>query len=199
MREYFHVPDNYFLSHSVGCLPKVSPGTLQTGLFGPWMSGENWALWMEELETKYVTPLTEAVTGLLDYLWTFGMQLFTPVQFIAIAVALLALAGLAAVALGDVMRRATAHGLELTRHALRDSRGRVLAEVEQIVRVHRGVFAFKPSNGFKLTLARAHDAAWMPGIWWRFGRQLGVGGVIPGTQAKYMAEVLEHLIAERGA
>ena len=51
MREHFHVPDNYFLSHSVGCLPKVSPGTLQTGLFGPWMSGENWALWMEELET----------------------------------------------------------------------------------------------------------------------------------------------------
>ena len=113
--------------------------------------------------------------------------------------ALLALAGLAAVALGDVMRRATAHGLELTRYALRDSSGRVLAEVDQIVRVHRGVFAFKPSNGFKLTLARAHDAAWMPGLWWRFGRQLGVGGVIPGTQAKYMAEVLEHLIAERGA
>ncbi len=45
---------------------------------------------MEELETKYVTPLTEAVTGLLDYLWTFGLQLFTPVQFIAIALALLA-------------------------------------------------------------------------------------------------------------
>ena len=43
---------------------------------------------MEELETKYVTPLTEAVTGLLDYLWTFGIQLFTPIQFIAIFVAL---------------------------------------------------------------------------------------------------------------
>jgi len=113
--------------------------------------------------------------------------------------ALLALAGLAAVALGDVMRRATAHGLELTRHALRDTSGRVLVEVDQIARVHRGVFAFKPSNGFTLRLSQAHGAAWMPGLWWRFGRQLGVGGVIPGAQAKYMAEVLEHLIAERGA
>lgn len=113
--------------------------------------------------------------------------------------ALLALAGLAAVALGDVMRRATAHGLELTRHALRDTSGRVLVEVDQIARVHRGVFAFKPSNGFTLRLSQAHGASWMPGLWWRFGRQLGVGGVIPGTQAKYMAEVLEHLIAQRGA
>lgn len=51
MREHFHVPENYFLSHSVGCLPKVSPDALQAGLFGPWMSGENWALWMGELET----------------------------------------------------------------------------------------------------------------------------------------------------
>ena len=51
MREHFHVPENYFLSHSVGCLPKVSADALQEHLFGPWMSGENWALWMGELDT----------------------------------------------------------------------------------------------------------------------------------------------------
>lgn len=50
MREHFHVPDNYFLSHSVGCLPKVSQAAMTAGFFGPWMTGENWALWMEELE-----------------------------------------------------------------------------------------------------------------------------------------------------
>ena len=50
MREHFHVPENYFLSHSVGCLPKVSPDALNEHLFDPWMSGENWALWMGELD-----------------------------------------------------------------------------------------------------------------------------------------------------
>jgi len=50
MRENFHVAENYFLSHSVGCLPKVSPDALQSGLFGPWRTGENWTLWMDELE-----------------------------------------------------------------------------------------------------------------------------------------------------
>lgn len=51
MREYFHVPENYFLSHSVGCLPKASSAALTAGFLGPWMSGTNWDLWMNELET----------------------------------------------------------------------------------------------------------------------------------------------------
>lgn len=50
MHEHFHVPKSYFLSHSVGCLPKASPVGLADGLFGPWISGENWAVWMEELD-----------------------------------------------------------------------------------------------------------------------------------------------------
>ena len=50
MRNHFHVPETYFLSHSVGCLPKVSPNAFQATFFGPWVSGENWALWMEALE-----------------------------------------------------------------------------------------------------------------------------------------------------
>ncbi|NVO27747.1 mechanosensitive ion channel [Donghicola sp. C2-DW-16] len=45
---------------------------------------------MEQLESKYVTPLMDAVTGLLDYLWTFGLLLFSPLQFVAIFVALAA-------------------------------------------------------------------------------------------------------------
>ena len=50
MREHFLVPETYFLSHSVGCLPKVSPEAMDERFFGPWMSGENWAVWMDELE-----------------------------------------------------------------------------------------------------------------------------------------------------
>ena len=61
MREHFHVPEDYFLSHSVGCLPKGSPEALQEHFFGPWMSGENWALWMEELET-----FRAGIAGLLN-------------------------------------------------------------------------------------------------------------------------------------
>jgi len=50
MREHFHVPDNYFLSHSVGCLPKVTEAALRSEFFGPWKSGANWSEWMPVLD-----------------------------------------------------------------------------------------------------------------------------------------------------
>ncbi|MEP6343395.1 MAG: aminotransferase class V-fold PLP-dependent enzyme [Maricaulaceae bacterium] len=46
MREYFHVPDNYFLSHSVGCLPRTAETRLQDAFLTPWKTGENWGEWM---------------------------------------------------------------------------------------------------------------------------------------------------------
>lgn len=50
MREYFHVPENYFLSHSVGCLPKVTQAALTSEFLGPWQSGRNWTDWMPMLD-----------------------------------------------------------------------------------------------------------------------------------------------------
>lgn len=53
MREHFHVPDNYFLSHSVGCLPKTAPDQLRQEYFDPWKraGGEAWPGWLDVLET----------------------------------------------------------------------------------------------------------------------------------------------------
>jgi len=51
MREHFHVPDNYFLSHSVGCLPKRSLDVLKQDYIEPWKDGRNWEAWMPLLDT----------------------------------------------------------------------------------------------------------------------------------------------------
>ena len=50
MRDHFHVPDNYFLSHSVGCLPKTTPDVMAGAFFKPWQMGRNWAEWMPILD-----------------------------------------------------------------------------------------------------------------------------------------------------
>lgn len=44
MRNYFHVPDNYFLTHSVGCLPKTTPDAVEQAFFKPWreQGGHAW-------------------------------------------------------------------------------------------------------------------------------------------------------------
>ncbi|MDO9637559.1 MAG: hypothetical protein Q7J44_03355 [Pseudotabrizicola sp.] len=92
------------------------------------------------------------------------------------------------------MWQSTGQGLMLTRAALSDHHGVVLARVDQIRAVRRGVFAFKPAGGFTLLLAEAAPRGWAPGLWWRLGRSVGVGGVTHRHEARYMAEVLNAMI-----
>ena len=74
--------------------------------------------------------------------------------------------------------------------------GRVLARLDNMRRIERGALAFKPSSGFLIVL-KAKDAGnvWVPGIWWRIGRHVGVGGIVPSHAAKFMAEVIEMRLA----
>ncbi len=102
-----------------------------------------------------------------------------------------------AIALSVKMYAATRLQLRLTADALIDSEGRVIARIDDIVAVERGTFAFKPSNGFMIRTNAPQSRAWHPGIWWRLGRRVGIGGVMPGAQTKIMAEMIQGLIAER--
>jgi hypothetical protein len=90
--------------------------------------------------------------------------------------------------LAEKMRRSTLSVIELTETEVRTSNGEVLARMDEILAVDRGAFAFKPSNGFTLKLNTKKPRAWAPGLWWRFGRRVGVGGVTSAGQAKFMAE-----------
>ncbi|MBM9593138.1 hypothetical protein [Roseitranquillus sediminis] len=99
--------------------------------------------------------------------------------------------------LGLAMLRVTRERIELTAEGLRDTTGRSLAGLDDIVAVERGAFAFKPANGFVIRLSQSAPWGWAPGIWWRFGARLGVGGVTPKYQARYMADTLAALLARR--
>ena len=94
------------------------------------------------------------------------------------------------------MRRATQVTLELTDRELRDSTGTVLARIDEIRSVERGTFAFKPANGFSLVLHNKKPRAWLPGLWWRFGRRVGVGGVTNAGQSKFMAERISMMVKD---
>ncbi len=107
--------------------------------------------------------------------------------------------GVTVLIVADRMRRATKRELILTTDALIDDQGRVLAEMADVRSVERGVFAMKPSNGFTLVLSTRGERAWLPGLWWRGGRRVGVGGVTASGPAKFMAERIAMLIAQREA
>ncbi|MCE8518264.1 hypothetical protein KBY24_01875 [Ruegeria pomeroyi] len=99
--------------------------------------------------------------------------------------------------LAQRMFQATAGRVEMTATELRGSDGTVIARIADIEALDRGVFAFKPSNGFLLRTSVPGGRTWQPGLWWRMGRRIGIGGVTPGSQTKFMAEMLSAMMAER--
>jgi len=98
--------------------------------------------------------------------------------------------GVLALALAHRSYQATARDLILTRRGLYDSTGEELARIDDIVSVDRGFFAFKPSNGFLLRRKTPGPRRWLPGLWWRMGTRVGVGGATNGKAAREMADLI---------
>jgi hypothetical protein len=111
--------------------------------------------------------------------------------------ALLVAFGAFALWFAQKLQVATTKKLLLTKDALVDSDGSVLTRIEDVAAVERGMFAIKPSNGFMLKLKTPAPREWHPGLWWRLGRRLAVGGVTPGSQTRPMADIIAMMIAER--
>lgn len=110
---------------------------------------------------------------------------------------LILVAGAAVIWAARAMQRATALAVILTEEGLCDSAGEVIAPIGQIASVDRGAFAFKPSNGFLLRLTVPGARRWRPGLYWRIGRRVGVGGVAHAAQAKAMADAIAIMLVER--
>lgn len=96
--------------------------------------------------------------------------------------------GIASLVYSDMLRRATMCEIILTDEGVFDTTGRTLALFTDIENVQRGAFALKPSHGFSLIMKSPQTRVWAPGMWWRFGKRVGVGGVTPPGASKFMAE-----------
>ena len=71
----------------------------------------------------------------------------------------------------------TETGLVLTTEGLFGADGRVFCRFEDIEKVDRGLFAFRPSGGFVIICKQRVKRGWAPGLW--CGR-LGGGSVLAG-------------------
>jgi hypothetical protein len=109
---------------------------------------------------------------------------------------LIGLMGFGALWLGNATWRASAMTLELTGTELRVQGGQVICRIEDVVSINRGTFALKPSNGFLIRTKTAGPRHWAPGVWWRIGKSIGIGGVTPASQSKFMSEVMQAQLVE---
>ncbi|MEM9436026.1 MAG: hypothetical protein AAGA15_03215 [Pseudomonadota bacterium] len=129
------------------------------------------------------------VLGVLLVLLGFAMS-HAPVSAIAFV-----LIGAVVLGMSWQQYRVTETTLELTEAELRTTDGVTLARVDDITGIDRGVLAFKPSQGFLVHTRSPQTRAWAPGLYWRFGRLLGVGGVTNAAQGKFMAEMIQARIS----
>ncbi len=113
----------------------------------------------------------------------------------------LALAGAGAALLWFAYRfwRATGVALVLTTEGLLDEQGRSFCRFEDIAKVDRGFFAFRPSSGFVILCKKPVQRGWAPGLWWAFGKHIGVGGATGRAAGKQMADIISVMLTERGA
>lgn len=119
----------------------------------------------------------------------FWLALTTPPASLFLQAFLIAV-GLGSFVMAELIRRATETWIELTEDGLRDGNGRTICAMSDIAGVERGAFAFKPSNGFLVRTKSGGPRVWQPGLWWRVGRRIGIGGVTPAGQGKFMADMI---------
>ncbi len=122
-----------------------------------------------------------ALSGAATLLWQAGLIIL----------------GAAVLWLAARLRQATGYRIELTEDGLRDSSGAEIVRLADIAAVERGAFAFRPTNGFLLRVRPSERRGWQPGLWWRIGSRIGIGGVTPGIQAKFMADLIAERLAKR--
>ncbi len=129
--------------------------------------------------------------GMLVY-----VALLMPLQSLALQVMLLGMGGVI-LWLAVKMYKATQNSVILTKTELRTTDGLVLARLADVKRVERGSFTIKPSNGFSVLTNMSQTRGWAPGLWWRVGKRVGVGGVTGAGQTRFMAEILAAKLAQR--
>lgn len=142
--------------------------------------------------TSFRRIVATLILGVLGFL-LLSVMLGRPLTFVTVVT--LGGFGVISLALSYLVWQSTGGSVYLTETDVRDSDGRILAELADIEKVERGVFAIKPSNGFVLITKKPQGRMWAPGLYWRLGRRVGIGGVVPAGATKFMAEQIAFRIA----
>jgi hypothetical protein len=98
--------------------------------------------------------------------------------------------GLGALLLALALWRARRGALVLDLRGIADETGARIATWPEIARAHQSPFGLRPSGGIGLQLRSAAVPGWRPGLWWRWGRRAGLGGMLGRAGARELAAAI---------
>ncbi len=153
----------------------------------------------DEIITELRISALRRVAGVVTFLALSVVLLWVSVQrppILYLQILMIA-GGIGALFGARAVWRSGADAVVLTAAGLHDTQGTPIAPIEEIEAVDGGFFAFRPSNGFTVRLRTGASLQWRPGLWWRIGRRIGVGGMTPRQSGKLMSNLLGDMIKER--
>jgi hypothetical protein len=92
---------------------------------------------------------------------------------------------------GVAVYRAKGMVVRFDGEAVFDDTGLVLCRIDDIEKVERGIAPLNPSSGFVIRTHKSQPSGWSPGLWWRFGRRIGIGGATSARAGRNMASAID--------
>ena len=68
--------------------------------------------------------------------------------------------------------------------------GSVICEIDDIERIDVSPYTFKSANGFIVILKTKSSFKSIPGLYWRLGKRLSIGGLVSKNESKFLSQTL---------
>ena len=88
------------------------------------------------------------------------------------------------------LKRYSKIGFLINQSGLFNIDGSVICEIDDIERIDVSPYTFKSANGFIVILKTKSSFKSIPGLYWRLGKRLSIGGLVSKNESKFLSQTL---------
>ncbi len=88
-------------------------------------------------------------------------------------------------------------GFLINKVGLFDLNENIICKIDDIKRIDASPYTFKSANGFLILLDTKSSFKSIPGLYWRYGHRISIGGLVSKHESKYLAGILSDLVTNK--
>ena len=88
------------------------------------------------------------------------------------------------------LKRYSKIGFLINQSGLFNIDGSVICKIDDIERIDVSPYTFKSANGFIVILKTKSSFKSIPGLYWRLGKRLSIGGLVSKNESKFLSQTL---------
>ena len=95
------------------------------------------------------------------------------------------------------LKRYSKVGFLINQSGLFNLDGSIICEIGDIEIIDVSPYTFKSANGFIVILKTKNSFKLIPGLYWRLGKRLSIGGLVSKTESKFLSQALLRFYEEK--